>query len=277
MKAHSPLNNYPPIRWPERYNLMGVAVSATNYQETVDRLFEAAHRDIPVIASFHAAHAIVCASNDKTLQERVNSFEIVAPDGQPVRWALNVLYDTAMQERVYGPETMRCVCERAAIEQTPIYLYGGANQEVLDKLMAELQASFPGIEIAGYEVPPFRPLTADEDAAVVERINASGAKFVFIGLGSPKQEHFAYEHRDKINAVQLCVGAAFDFHAKTKKMAPAWMQRNGLEWLFRACSEPRRLGKRYLTTNSIFAYKFARQCVSQKILRRKREVVLQES
>ena len=265
------------ICWPNRYDLMGVAVSATNYRETVDRLFEAAHKNIPAIASFHSAHAIVCASTDKELQQRVNSFEIVAPDGQPVRWALNVLYDTAMQERVYGPETMRCVCERAAIEQVPIYLYGGANQDVLDKLMSELSRRFPGIVIAGAEAPPFRPLTPEEDAAVVERINASGAKFVFIGLGSPKQEHFAYEHRARIDCVQLCVGAAFDFHARTKKMAPAWMQRNGLEWLFRACSEPRRLGKRYLTTNSIFAYRLARQVVSQKILKSKRKVALQES
>lgn len=265
------------IRWPNRYDLMGVAVSATNYQETVDRLFEAAHNNIPAIASFHAAHAIVCASTDKELQQRVNSFEIVAPDGQPVRWALNVLYDTAMQERVYGPETMRCVCERAAVEQVPIYLYGGASQDILDKLMAELCRRFPGIMIAGAEAPPFRPLTSEEDAAAVDRINASGAKFVFIGLGSPKQEHFAYEHRTRINAVQLCVGAAFDFHAQTKKMAPAWMQRNGLEWLFRACSEPRRLGKRYLTTNSIFAYRLARQVVLQKILKSKRDVALQKS
>jgi exopolysaccharide biosynthesis WecB/TagA/CpsF family protein len=265
------------IRWPNRYDLMGVAVSATNYQETVDRLFEAARNNVPAIASFHAAHAIVCASTDKELQQRVNSFEIVAPDGQPVRWALNVLYDTAMQERVYGPETMRCVCERAAIEQVPIYLYGGASQNVLDKLIAELHRRFPGLVIAGAESPPFRPLTADEDFSVVERINESGAKFVFIGLGSPKQEHFAYEHRMRINSVQLCVGAAFDFHAQTKKMAPAWMQRNGLEWLFRVCSEPRRLGRRYLTTNSIFVYRLARQVLSQKILKSKHKMATQES
>ncbi len=139
---------------------MGVAVSATNYQETVDRLFEAAHDDIPAVASFHAAHAIVCASTDPELRERVNSFQIVAPDGQPVRWALNALHDTKLEERVYGPETMRCVCERAAVEGTPIYLYGGADQQVLDKLIAELEKRFPGIKIAGAESPPFRPLTA---------------------------------------------------------------------------------------------------------------------
>jgi exopolysaccharide biosynthesis WecB/TagA/CpsF family protein len=244
---------------------MGVAVSATNYQETLDRLFEAAENNASAIASFHAAHAVVCASSDAELGRRVNSFNIVAPDGQPVRWALNALYGTRMQDRVYGPETMRRICERAAREAVPIYLYGGAQQDVLDKLIAELERSFPGIIVAGAESPPFRPLTSEEDAAVVKRINASGARFVFIGLGSPKQEHFAYEHRESIQAVQLCVGAAFDFHARTKRMAPSWMQRNGLEWLFRVCSEPRRLGRRYLTTNSLFAYRFARQCVSHKL------------
>jgi exopolysaccharide biosynthesis WecB/TagA/CpsF family protein len=271
------MTNAQTIFWPRRYDLMGVAVSATNYQETLDRLFEAAHKNASAIASFHAAHAIVCASSDKELGRRVNSFNIVAPDGQPVRWALNALYNTRMKERVYGPETMRRVCERATREALPIYLYGGANQEVLDKLIAELEHHFPGIRVAGAESPPFRPLSPEEDAAVIERINGSGARFVFIGLGSPKQEHFAYEHRDSIKAVQLCVGAAFDFHARTKQMAPAWMQRNGLEWLFRVCCEPRRLGKRYVTTNSIFVYRFAKQCIAQKLISRKRKSVVSEA
>jgi N-acetylglucosaminyldiphosphoundecaprenol N-acetyl-beta-D-mannosaminyltransferase len=265
------------ISWPRRYDLMGVAISATDYEETLDRLFEAAHQRIPAIASFHSAHAVVSASSDEELGRRVNSFNIVAPDGQPVRWALNSLYAARMRDRVYGPETMRRVCERAAREGVPIYLYGGASQQVLDKLIVELDRRFSGLVIAGAESPPFRPLTPEEDVAVIERIDASGARFVFIGLGSPKQEHFAYEHRESIKAVQLCVGAAFDFHALTKRMAPVWMQRNGLEWLFRLCSEPRRLGKRYLTTNSVFAYRFARQYVTHKRLVRKKIPVASEA
>lgn len=271
------MNTKHKIYWPHRYNLMGVDVSATSYAETVDKLFEAVMAGVPAIASFHAVHSVVTASGDPTLRERVNSFNIVAPDGQPVRWALNTLYKTSLRYRVDGPETMRYVCRRAAAEKTPIYLYGGANEQVLDQLIAELNRQYPGIVVAGAESPPFRPLTAEEDAAVVERINSSGAKFIFIGLGSPKQDHFAYEHRDSIRAVQLCVGAAFDFLAGTKKQAPHWMQRNGLEWLYRACSEPRRLGKRYLTTNSIFVYKFLRQCLSQKLLTRKAKPTAQEA
>ena len=113
------------------------------------------------------------------------------------------------------------------------------------------------MKIAGAESPPFRPLTAAEDDALVERINGSGARIVLVGLGCPKQDHFAYEHRDRLEAVQLCVGAVFDFYAGHKSVAPEWMQRYGLEWLHRLASEPRRLWRRYLTTNSIYLYKLA--------------------
>jgi N-acetylglucosaminyldiphosphoundecaprenol N-acetyl-beta-D-mannosaminyltransferase len=118
---------------------------------------------------------------------------------------------------------------------------------------------FPGLIIVGAEAPPFRALTPEEDEQMVERINASGAGLLFIGLGCPKQDHFAADHAGRIQAVQLCVGAAFDFHAGNKRTAPAWMQRRGLEWMFRLCQEPRRLWKRYLVTNTLFLYKLCRQ------------------
>jgi len=119
-------------------------------------------------------------------------------------------------------------------------------------LVSRLCAMFPGLKIAGAETPPFTALTREEDEAVIERINSSGARVVFIGLGTPKQDVFAHEHRERIRAVQMCVGAAFDFHAGVKRMAPPWMQRCGLEWLYRLLSEPRRLAGRYLTTNTLF-------------------------
>jgi N-acetylglucosaminyldiphosphoundecaprenol N-acetyl-beta-D-mannosaminyltransferase len=123
---------------------------------------------------------------------------------------------------------------------------------------------FPRLRIAGAEAPPFRRLTPEEDEAMVQRINASGAGLVFIGLGCPKQDHFAADHMDHIQAVQVCVGAAFDFHAGNKRTAPAWMQRRGLEWLFRLFQEPRRLWKRYLVTNTLFLVKLARQWLGFK-------------
>src|SRR5439155_7887040 len=138
----------------------------------------------------------------------------------------------------------------------PIYLYGGTPL-VAEKLRANLLGLFPALQIAGWEAPPFRTLRQEEDRDVVERIRQSGAGLVFIGLGCPKQDLFAYDHRQSLNAIQVCVGAAFDFHAGVKKMAPPWMQRRGLEWLYRVCQEPGRLWRRYLITNSIFLMKLA--------------------
>jgi N-acetylglucosaminyldiphosphoundecaprenol N-acetyl-beta-D-mannosaminyltransferase len=157
---------------------------------------------------------------------------------------------------VYGPELMIRLCRAAEAERVPIYLYGG-SPEVVQRLHENLLRQFPALRIAGHESPPYRALTAEEDAALDDRIRASGARLVFIGLGCPKQDLFAYRHRHTIDAVQVCVGAAFDFHAGAKKMAPAFMQRNGLEWLYRLGQEPSRLWKRYLVTNSIFLGKLA--------------------
>jgi exopolysaccharide biosynthesis WecB/TagA/CpsF family protein len=137
-----------------------------------------------------------------------------------------------------------------------VYLYGG-SPAVTEKLRRNLLDRLPGLEIAGYEAPPFRPLTPQEDDQVIQRINESGAGIVFIGLGCPKQDLFAYEHRERIRAVQVCVGAAFDFHAGVKPMAPGWMQRRGLEWLYRLLQEPRRLWRRYLVANTVFLAKLA--------------------
>jgi N-acetylglucosaminyldiphosphoundecaprenol N-acetyl-beta-D-mannosaminyltransferase len=146
---------------------------------------------------------------------------------------------------------MLMLCEKAAEEKISIYLYG-STEPVLKALQKNLTEKFPTLLIAGSESPPFRSLTKDEDNAVIGRINKSKAGLVFLGLGCPKQELFAYQHKHKICAVQLCVGAAFDFHAGMKPQAPVWMQKNGLEWLYRLSTEPKRLLGRYITTNSFF-------------------------
>ena len=244
------------LAWPPKFDLLGVGISPTTYNEAVELILCAAEQGRRAVVACQAVHAVVTAGRDAELRRRVNSFELVTPDGQPVRWALNWLYRTGLAERVYGPELMLRVCREAARRGVAIYLYGG-TPEVLSKLRRRLPSACPGVRIAGSESPPFRPLTEEEDRQVVERINASGARLVFLGLGCPKQDHFAYEHRQRVAAVQLCVGAAFDFHAGVKPMAPNWMQRRGLEWLFRLCCEPRRLARRYLVTNTLFIVKLA--------------------
>jgi N-acetylglucosaminyldiphosphoundecaprenol N-acetyl-beta-D-mannosaminyltransferase len=154
-----------------------------------------------------------------------------------VRWALNFFHKANLQDRVYGPEVMRLICQRCAELGLSIFLCGSTPVV---------------LQIAGVASPPFRPMTEEENDELCRKINRSGAAVAFIGLGVPRQEIFADKNRHKINAVQLCVGAAFDFHAGNKRTAPAFMQRMGLEWLFRLSQEPSRLWKRYLVTNSIF-------------------------
>jgi exopolysaccharide biosynthesis WecB/TagA/CpsF family protein len=244
--------------WPRRCDLFGVRVSATTYDEVCDSIVGAVRAEEPAVVSFHAVHAIVTSSTDRELLRKVNSFDIIAPDGQPVRWALNRLYDARLPDRVCGPELMLRLCERAAAEGISIYLYG-SSPEIIDALITNLTQRYEGLIIAGAESPPFRKLSAEEDAEMVRRINDSGAGIVFIGLGCPKQDHFAADHRDRIRGVQVCVGAAFDFHAGHKKVAPAWMQRRGLEWVYRLIQEPRRLWRRYLVTNTLFIQKFVLQ------------------
>lgn len=245
------MNTANTIQWPKKKDIFGAQISATSYEEAEELVIRAARLHTSAVVTHLAVHGIVTAAWDASYRQKINSFDLAAPDGQPVRWALNRFHHAGLRDRVYGPELMLRLCRRAAREDIGIYLYG-STPEVLSALSTRLNILCPGLRIVGTESPPFRALTPEEDTAVIRRINDSGAGLVFIGLGLPKQDHFAHDHRDKIHAVQLCVGAAFDFHAGTKKIAPSWMQSRGLEWLFRLIHEPRRLWRRYLTTNAAF-------------------------
>jgi N-acetylglucosaminyldiphosphoundecaprenol N-acetyl-beta-D-mannosaminyltransferase len=252
------------IEWPSKFPLCGVKISSTNYNEAVDRIITAAQYHIRAKVTPLAVHGLVLASRDPSFRSRLHDFDLVVPDGQPVRLSLNFLYGQNMSDRVYGPELMLRLCRRAAETGVGVYLYG-SYPDVVGALHANLARSFPSLKIVGYEPSVFRPLTQLEDKELIERINSSGAGLLFLGLGCPLQEVFAHEHSRSIQAVQVCVGAAFDFHAGRKKMAPAWMQRNGLEWLYRLMQEPRRLWRRYLVTNSIFLIKVVCQFIDERV------------
>lgn len=256
------MNDERQAQWPRKYNLFGVEISATTYEEALEVTMAAAEQGRAAIVT-HLAEGVVMLSSDPSLRSKVNSFEIVAPDGQPVRWALNLLYGTNLPDRVYSPELVLKLCRRAAEAGVGVYLYG-SYPNVVERLRANLIRQFPSLQVVGCVSPPFRPLTPEEDEAAVEQINRSGAGLVFLGLGCPLQDVFAYDHRHSIKAVQVCVGAAFDFLAGNKKMAPKWMQRNGLEWLYRLMQEPRRLWRRYLVTNTIFLIKLFLQLTRLK-------------
>jgi N-acetylglucosaminyldiphosphoundecaprenol N-acetyl-beta-D-mannosaminyltransferase len=190
---------------------------------------------------------------------------LVVPDGRPLVWALNLL-GADLHDRVYGPELMTRYCLRAAGHGHRIWLYGGATPAALGELEHELAARFPGIQIAGGHSPPHRPLTDGERSALAERINADAPDVVWVGIGAPKQELWMARMRPLLEAPVLAgVGAAFDFIAHRKRQAPAWMQRRGLEWLFRLSQDPVRLAPRYLRYNPAFVAAFARQYASEVI------------
>lgn len=247
-RTESPL---PPREGDTKRDLFGIQLDAVDPPRAMARITRWALEGRPSTVAFTAVHGVVTAVYDDTFKQALNEIDLVNPDGQPLRWALRLFHKDQLSERVYGPHTMWKLCQWAAESGVGIYLYG-SRTTVIEQLKIKLTDAFPGLEICGVESPPFRPLTEEEDAAMVQRINDSGAKLVFIGLGCPKQELFIHSHRGQIKGVQLAVGAAFDFHAGTLKMAPPWMQRNGLEWLYRLYREPRRLWKRYVGTNSVF-------------------------
>lgn len=252
------------ICWPLKYDTLGVKVSATTYQQAVDVLVQAAKQRRPAIVDFLPVSVLIETAQNPAFQSRLNSFDLVCPDGQPVRWCLNHFHRAGLRQTVNGTTTTLRLCEAAARENIGIYLYGSTH-ETLRKLQANLLARFPTLRISGVESPPFAPLSPGEKKAAAQRINASGAGFVFVGIGSPRQENFAWEQKSQIKGVQLCVGAAFDFIAGTKKRAPEWMQKAGVEWAHRLCSEPVRLGKRYVVGNSRFTVLVARKLLRSAV------------
>ncbi|NLD93700.1 MAG: WecB/TagA/CpsF family glycosyltransferase [Fibrobacter sp.] len=239
------------LNWPERCPVFGIGVSVTDYNEASNLVISAAKNRISSCVDAMNVHVLVTAVKDKEFNTAIVGFDMVCPDGQPVRWALNKFNRKKITERVYGPTLTLHVLKKAEKEGLSVYFYG-SKESVLNALKKKLMEKFPDLRIAGMESPPFRKLTFEEENETADRINNSGASILFIGLGCPKQELYASRNKGKIMMPMLCVGAAFDFHAGMLMQAPSWMQKHGLEWLFRFCMEPGRLWKRYLVTNTTF-------------------------
>jgi exopolysaccharide biosynthesis WecB/TagA/CpsF family protein len=244
-------------------NLLGVLVDAVDYDAAVDEIIACAKAQRGMAISALAVHGVMTGALDEAHRYRLNHFDRVLPDGQPVRWALNLLYDTGLPDRVYGPTLMLKICEHAAKEKLSVYLYG-SREPVLERLKKNLVRRFSDLIIAGAEASKFRKITDREKEKIVGRIKASGARIVFVGLGCPRQEVWAYEYREPLAMPILAVGAAFDFHAGLLSQAPARLQRWGLEWLFRLLQEPRRLWKRYVFLNPLYAAMVALQLLRLK-------------
>ncbi|MGC2499518.1 MAG: WecB/TagA/CpsF family glycosyltransferase [Acidobacteriaceae bacterium] len=241
-------------------NVLGVMINAIDYDATLDRIFAAARDRRPTTVSALAVHGVMTGVLDNEQRFRLNHFDLLVPDGQPVRWVLNLLHSTRLSDRVRGPSLTRMVCARAGEDGVPIYLYGG-TPEILDQLRRRLAVDHPKLRIAGYEPSKFRRLTPEEKSELTERIRSSGAAILLVGLGCPRQETFAYEFRNHLSIPILAIGAAFPFLAGLSKEAPAWMGRAGLEWLFRLLSEPQRLWRRYLYLNPAYLALVALQAI----------------
>ena len=239
-------------------NILGILINAVDYEAAEEMVSRAGRDKRSLSVSALAVHGLMTGVFDREQRFRLNQFDLLVPDGQPVRWALNWLYRVTLAQRVYGPQLTLRVCKRAAAEGLPVYFYG-STPEVLNSLRTRLGEQFPGLIIAGSEPSKFRRLTAAEKIELVARIRTSGAAITFVGLGCPRQEAFVYEFSELLDMPLLAVGAAFPFIAGAIPQAPLWMQNAGLEWLFRLSSEPKRLWQRYLLLNPAYLFLLALQ------------------
>jgi len=230
--------------------VLKINVNETSYEAAATQIqaWAEAHESRTVYAT--SVHGVMEAHDTPGFREILNRADLITPDGMPLVWMLR-LKGVRNQHRVYGPTLMIHVLEMAARQDIPIGLYGGqpATRELLFQRM---KVAYPLLRVGYSFSPPFRDLSDEETAQIRDEINRSGVRILFVGLGCPRQEKWIDAQRGKISAVMLGVGAAFDFHAGLKPQAPAWMQKLGLEWLFRLLSEPRRLWKRYLYHNPRF-------------------------
>jgi N-acetylglucosaminyldiphosphoundecaprenol N-acetyl-beta-D-mannosaminyltransferase len=251
-------------RSPNTVEVLGVPLALIDYEGTLDWLdamVAARRRGYVCVCN---VHTVMASAEDPELRAALLGASIKVPDGQPLVWAINSL-GHSLPGRVYGPELMARACARGAESSQRFYLYGGRNQGALVQLALNLRQRYPGVKIVGGYSPPHRPLTDDEQNAVVEEITRSRADVVWVGIGVPKQEKWMARMRPRLETpVLIGVGAAFDFHAGLVSQAPNWIQESGLEWAYRLAHEPRRLWRRYLRYNPRFVAAFARQLVQHR-------------
>ena len=236
-----------------RVDVLGVGVSAIDMDGAIGVVDEWITAGVHQYVCVTGVHGVMESQRDEGLRHIHNAAGLVTPHGTPLVW-LSKWRGWRNTTRVYGPDLMLALCERSLTTGYRHFFYGG-DEDVDQRLVRRLQKQFPGLVVAGAYAPPLRPLSADEEEAIVQRINESSPDIVWVGLGTPKQERWMAAHVDRLTAsVLIGVGEAFDFHAGINRQAPPWIQRSGLEWLFRLAHEPRRRWKRYLVNNPVFIW-----------------------
>jgi len=244
----------------EYRHILGMRVDATSYEDATQRIVDWAQKRESKCVCAANVHMTMETYDNPKFAQIVNNADLVTPDGMPLVWALRAL-GVKNASRVYGPTLTLDVCQAAASMGISIALYGG-TPDSLAAFTDFLEQRFSNIKIVCQISPPFRQLTTEEDAIYTRQIVESGAQIVFVGIGCPRQEFWIAQHKNRIPAVMLGVGAAFDFHSGRVKQAPIWMQKMGLEWLFRLKMEPKRLWKRYFKHNPRFLLFFFIQLIN---------------
>jgi N-acetylglucosaminyldiphosphoundecaprenol N-acetyl-beta-D-mannosaminyltransferase len=249
-------------------------VDATSYPHAAQEVLRWAHGGESRYVCVATVNNVIEAYDDPRFRAIMEAADLVTPDGMPLVWGLRLL-GVGGATRIYGPDLTPVVCQLAAEQGIPVGFYGGA-EDVLKELVAKLRQRFPGLKVAYRASPPFRPPTAEERRRTIEDLHRSGARILFVGLGTPKQEQWMAAHKDQVRAVMLGVGAAFDFLAGRKRQAPGLVQRFGLEWLYRLVHEPRRLWRRYLYRNPRFVVLFAAQLLRERRLRQTEPITTED-
>ena len=238
-------------------NILGSNISTLSLQKATQYIADWVKNDERHYVCVCTTHTVMEGVNAKRVKEAINGASMATPDGMPLVW-LGKYWGGEEVTRVYGPDLMLSLCEisNVSAENERIrHFFLGGKPEVVSKLTSNLQDKFPKLVVAGTYSPPFREMTKNEKSEMINLVNQSAADIVWVGLGTPKQDLWIAEYREKLDpAVLIAVGAAFDFHAGFKKQAPTWMQKSGFEWLFRLLTEPRRLWKRYLYNNPAFMW-----------------------
>jgi N-acetylglucosaminyldiphosphoundecaprenol N-acetyl-beta-D-mannosaminyltransferase len=253
------------LKEPPSFDVLGVRVHAVQIPEVIER-FEAwiAERGTGRFVAVCNVHMVMEAQDSARFRQMLNSSAMTVPDGKPLTW-IGRRGGFDLERRVYGPDLFQDFLAATAGRGYRHFFYGG-HPEVLETMIEKICRRFPSTVVAGSFSPPFRPLTEEEDAAVMERIARSRADILWVGLGCPKQEVWMYEHCARLNVpVMVGVGQAFNIVAGNVKQAPRWMREHGLEWLFRLLLEPRRLWRRYLVYNSRFLWSIAAESIMGRI------------
>ncbi|MGD1855067.1 MAG: WecB/TagA/CpsF family glycosyltransferase [Leptolyngbyaceae cyanobacterium] len=247
----------------ETQNVIGFPVTAESFETQVDTILAWGRQRLSKAVCVANVHMLVEGKCDKKFARVLHRADMLTPDGMPLVWLTSRLRKR-QQDRVAGMDIMLSLCKKAAQQNISVFFLG-STPDVLWNIEQRLKKEYPGLNVVGMESPPFRPLTTQEDQALIQRINNSGAGLVLVSLGCPKQERWMYHHKGCVKAVMVGLGGVFPIFAGEKKWAPVWVQKNGLEWLYRLIQEPRRLWKRYAKTVPLFMLLAFKQMLKVKL------------